>query len=137
MTKNNYHPISLLPVFGALFEQLLFDSMYNHFCSNGLLTAYQLGLHPGDSTINQSSSISHKSYADFEESPSRETGAVSLDFSKAFDKVLHEGLLYKLECNGISGNFLNLIRNFLSNRKRRVLLNGENSEWADISAGLP
>ena len=135
--KNNYRPVSLLPVFGKLFEKLLFDSMYNHFCSNGLLTAHQSGFRPGDSTINQLLSISHKIYAGFEESPSRETRAVFLDFSKAFDKVWHEGLLYKLECNGISGNLLNLIRNFLSNRKQRVLLNGKNSEWADISAGVP
>ena len=135
--KNNYCPISLLPVFGKLFEKSLFDSMYNHFCSNDLLTAYQSGFRPGDSTINQLLSISHKIYAGFEESPSRETRAVFLDFSKAFDKVWHEGLLYKLECNGISGNLLNLIRNFLSNRKQRVLLKGKNSEWADISAGVP
>ena len=99
--------------------------MYNHFCSNGLLTAHQSGFRPGDSTINQLLSISHKIYAGFEESPGRETRAVFLDFSKAFDKVWHEGLLYKLECNGISGNLLNLIRNFLSNRKQRVLLNGK------------
>ena len=42
--KNNYRPISLLPVFGKLFEKLLFDLMYNHFFSNGLLTAHQWGL---------------------------------------------------------------------------------------------
>ena len=135
--KNNYRPISLLPVFGKLFEKLLFDSMYYHFCDNGLLTDHQSGFRPGDSTINQLLSISHKIYTGFDETPSRETRAVFLDFSKAFDKVWHEGLLYKLECNGISGNLLKLIRNFLSNRKQRVLLNGKNSEWADISAGVP
>ena len=43
----------------------------------------------------------------------------------------------KLECNGIAGNLLHLIQNFLSNRKQRVLLNGKNSEWKDISAGVP
>ena len=126
--KNNYRPISLLPVFGKLFEKLLFDSIYNHLCANGLLTALQSGFRPSDSTINQLLSISHKIYTGFEETPSRETRAVFLDFSKAFDKVWHEGLLYKLECNGIAGNLLHLIQNFLSNRKQRVLLNGKNSE---------
>ena len=135
--KNNYRPISLLPVFGKLLENLLFESIYNHLCVNGLLTAHQSGFHPGDSTINQLLSISYKIYTGFEETPSRETRAVFLDFSKAFDKVWHEGLLYKLECNGIAGNLLHLIQNFLSNRKQRVLLNGRNSEWKDISAGVP
>ena len=99
--KNNYRPISLLPVFRKLFEKLLFDSIHNHLCANGLLTAHQSGFRPGDSTINQLLSISYKIYTGFEETPSRETRAVFLDFSKTFDKVWHEGLLYKLECNGI------------------------------------
>ena len=135
--QNSRSCISLLPVLGKLFEKLLFDSMYKHLCTNGLLTGHQSGFRPCDSTINQLLSISHKIYTGFEERPRRETRAVFLDFSKALDRVWHEGLLYKLECNGISGNLLELFRNFLSNRKQRVLLNGKKSEWAEISAGVP
>ena len=43
-------------------------------------------------------------------------------FSKAFDKVWHEDLLLKLDQNGISGNLLNLLHDFLSCRKQRVVL---------------
>ncbi len=75
--------------------------------------------------LNPLLSISHPAYSGFEKTPSRETRAVFLDFSKAFDKVWHEELLYKLECNIISGNLLKLIRNFRSNRK---LLDGRNPE---------
>ena len=46
-----------------------------------------------------------------------EVRAVFLDISKAFDKVWHEGLLFKLDQIGVSGSFLTLIRNYLSNRK--------------------
>ena len=128
----------MLPVFGKLLAKLLSDSIYNHLCANVLLTAHQSCFRPGDSTINQLLlSISHKIYAGFEETPSRETHAVFLDFSQAFDKVWHERLPYKLECNGIAGNLLHLIQNFISNRKQRILLNGKNSEWKDISAGVP
>ena len=63
--------------------------------------------------------------------------AVFLDLSKAFDRVWHKGLLYKLECSGISGSLPALIRDFLANREQRVLLNGKNSEWATISAAVP
>ena len=42
-----------------------------------------------------------------------------------------------LECCGLSGDLLNLIRNSLTNRKQRVVLNGRSSEWAAISAGVP
>ena len=118
--KKNYRPISLLPIFGKIFEKLLFDTLYCHLCHNNLLTQNQSGFRPGDSTIKQLLAITHEIYLSFEASPSRETRAVFLDLSKAFDRVWHDGLLYKLECNGISGNVMILIRNFLRDRKQRV-----------------
>lgn len=57
--------------------------------------------------------------------------------SKAFDKVWHEGLIFKLVQNGIEGKLLNLFRNYLSDRKQRVVLNGMESKWSDIKAGVP
>ena len=57
--------------------------------------------------------------------------------SKAFDKVWHEGLIFKLEQNGIEGKLLNLFKNYLSNRKQRVVLNGMESKWGEIRAGVP
>ena len=46
-------------------------------------------------------------------------------------------LFSKLKQNGISGNLLNLLSNFLRNRKQRVVLNGKTSSWADVNAGVP
>ena len=57
--------------------------------------------------------------------------------SKAFDKVWHEGLLFKLKQNGVSGKMLSLFTNYLSNRQQRVVLNGQTSEWAPIHSGVP
>ena len=135
--KNNCRPISLLPILGKIFEKLLLDKIYSHLCENGLLTPNQSEFRPGDSTIDHLLSITHKIYSVFEEIPSKETRSVFLDLSKAFDRVMHEGLLYKLECTGITGNLLPLIRDCLANRKQRVLLNGKSSEWATTSAGVP
>ena len=56
---------------------------------------------------------------------------------KAFDKVWLEGLVFKLKQNGISGNLLNILEDFLRNRKQRVVFNGQTSNWADIHAGVP
>ena len=70
--------------------------------------------------------------------PTLETWAVFLDISKAFDKVWHgTSLTYKLESIRISGNLLNLMESFLSERCQRVLLNGQSSEWASIKTGVP
>ena len=49
---------------------------------------------------------------------------VFLDISKVLDKIWHEGLIFKLKQNGVCGNLLNLLCNFLINRKQRALLNG-------------
>ena len=66
-----------------------------------------------------------------------EVRSIYLDMSKAFDKVWHEGLVFKLEQNGIDGKLLNLFKNYLSNRKQRVVLNGMESKWGEIRAGVP
>ena len=66
-----------------------------------------------------------------------EIRGVFLDISKAFDKVWHEGLVFKLKQNGISGNLLNIFEDFLRNRKQRVVLNGQTSNWENIHAGVP
>ena len=63
--------------------------------------------------------------------------AIFLDLSKAFDRVWHDGLIYKLKVNDISGNILQLLQNFLKDRKQRVVLNGKSSKWKSISAGVP
>ena len=110
--KNNYRPISLLPIFSKLFEKQLFDVIYDHLCANQLLTPNQSGFRPGDSTINQLLFITHKIYYAFDEMPSKEKRAVFLDLSKAFDRVWHEGLIHKPRCNGVSGNMLALIGSF-------------------------
>ena len=82
-------------------------------------------------------SITHGIYSAFDYNPSLGFWGVFLDISKAFDKVWHEGLLLKLKEHGLSGQLLSLIENFLSDRQQRVLLNGQFSEWKDISAGVP
>ena len=96
-----------------------------------------MGFRPGDSTTNQLLHIVHKIHYSFDHKQSREVRSIFLDISKAFDKVWHEGLIYKLEQNGISGHLLSLMSNYLTNRKQRVLLNGSVSGWGLIEAGVP
>ena len=62
---------------------------------------------------------------------------ILLDVPKAFDKVWHDGLIYKLQRNGINGDLLRLIESFLSNKYQRVVLNGQTSNWNKIKTGVP
>ena len=78
-----------------------------------------------------------KYFGAFHCNPSLEVKAVFVDISKAFDKVWHEGLLYKLKSMGISGELYNLLENYLSGRFQRVILNGQRSSWRPVLAGVP
>ena len=66
----------------------------------------------------------------------KQTVLILLDLSKAFDKVAHEKLL-KLHQYGISGDTLNMIKDFLDNQKQTVVINGINSDEVPVSSGVP
>ena len=51
-----------------------------------------------------------------------------LDISKAFDKVWHDDLIFKLKAHGVEGELLSLLENYLQYREQRVVLNGQTSE---------
>ena len=84
-------------------------------------------LRTNDSCIIQLISITHSIFCGFDATASLEVCAVFLDLSKAFDKVCHEGLLYRLQNNGIDGNLLCLIKSFLHNRHQRIILDSQSS----------
>ena len=90
--------------------------IYNCLQSNDILSKSQSGFRKGDSCISQLLAITHEIYSNFDAIPSLETRGVFLDISKSFDRVWHEGLLFKLKSYGINGPPLTLIKSFLSNR---------------------
>ena len=134
---SNYRPISLLPIFSKIFERIIFDTLYKYLEDNNFFNSNQSGFRPGDSCIHQLISITHDIYRSYDANPTQEVRGLFLDISKAFDRVWHEGLLYKLKNLGIEGKFLFLIESFLSDRYQRVTLNGQTSDWAPVEAGVP
>ena len=66
----------------------------------------------------------------------KQTVLILLDLSKAFGKVAHEKLL-KLHQYGISGDTLNMIKDFVDNQKQTVVINGINSDEVPVSSGVP
>ena len=67
----------------------------------------------------------------------KEIRVVFLDISKAFDKVWHSGLIYKLKKSGIRGRLLAWFIDYLKHRMQRVVVNGQHSDWGEIKAGVP
>ena len=88
-----------------------------------------------DSTINQLIYISHHIYEAL--TKGLDVCFVSLDASSAFDRVWHEGLLFKLQSLGVSGSLLAWFEDYLTNRMQRVVIGGSSSDWIYIKAGVP
>ena len=111
---NNYRPISLLPTFGKNFEKIIFNRIYNHLLKENILNPNQSGFRPSDSCINQLLAITHEIFKAFDCNPPLEVKSM-----------------------GISGELLNLLENYLSDRYQRVALNGQTSSWTPVLAGVP
>jgi hypothetical protein len=67
----------------------------------------------------------------------KEIRVIFFDISKAFDRVWHRGLLFKLKKMGIVGNLLLWFKDYLTNRKQRVVINGNESSLKTVNAGVP
>ena len=134
---DNYRPVSLLPIFGKILEKPLFNSIMDFLEENNLLNSNQSGFMLNDSCESQPLSIVHDIYSSFDCYPSLEVRGIFLDISKAFDRVWHEGLIYKIQSTGISSTPLKLIKSFLSARFQHVLLNSQASSWSPIPASVP
>jgi hypothetical protein len=131
----NYRPVSLTSVCCKMMESIIKDEMMSHLKKNGLIRASQHGFVPGRScTTNLLEFLEGVSVKIDEGKP---VDVVFLDFAKAFDKVPRERLLEKLRAHGVQGKVLQWIKEWLTGRKQRVVLNGKCSTWKDVLSGVP
>ena len=130
----NYRPISLFPICGKILEKIIFNHLYSYLPANRLITKNPSGFRPGDSTTNQLLYLVDQA---FDSTECFEGCAVFLDISKAFGKVWHYGLIFKLMQNGISGSLLKFFQKYISNRKQYVVLNVSHSDYSGIESGVP
>ena len=102
---NNCRSVTLLPICSKIFKGIIFNSIFQFVEENKLLNVNQSGFQPGDSCEYQLLSIVHNIYAGFDQNPPLEVHSCFLDISKAFDKVWHEGLIYKVETICFTGSY--------------------------------
>ena len=67
----------------------------------------------------------------------QEARIVQIDFSAAFDRVNHRGILYRLSSVGIGGSVLSVLTQLLSNRSQFVLVDGCRSKLVNVVSGVP
>ena len=132
---SNYRPISLISCLGKVMERVVFKHVYNYLHDNNLIYGYQSGFLPKFSTVHQLIEMYNCILGSLEK---KELNCfVFCDFSKAFDKVWHKGLLQKLKAYGINGALLNWFTDYLFERKQKVLINQSSSACSVIQAGVP
>ena len=120
----NYCHVSLLPIFGKIFERIICNSLFNDFLSNKLSASSQSGFISGDSFIAQLLPITHEIQTVFDNNSTINMRRVFLDISKAFAKAWRDDLIFKLKSYGVEGESIFLVKNYLQNYKQRVVLNG-------------
>ena len=131
----NYRPVSTLPIFGKIFEKVIYSRIYNFALSQSILDQNQFGFRKSHST-SHAVNYSVKIIEDSIKKKNHVLG-IFIDLSKAFDTIDHQTLLVKLDRYGIRGNANSLIRSYLSRRTQYTEVHGEKSDPLIIKYGVP
>ena len=131
----NYRPVSTLPIFGKIFEKVIYSRIYSFALSQNILDKNQFGFRKSHSTshaVNYSVKI-------IEDSIKKQNHVLGIfiDLSKAFDTIDHDILLTKLNRYGIRGSANNLIKSYLSKRIQYTEVLGEKSDPLIVKYGVP
>ena len=131
----NYRPISLTSIVCKLLESIVKDEIVKYLDQYNLIKDSQHGFTSGKSCLTNLLDFFETITKDLDEVGS--VDLIYLDFAKAFDTVPHKRLLKKVEAHGIIGNVSSWIAKWLSNRRQRVVIEGNYSGWCNVSSGVP
>ena len=131
----NYRPISLTSVICRILEKIIHKKIYEHLFRHSLLSNEQHGFLKNRSTLSQQLILLNKltTYHD----KSINTDMIYLDFSKAFDSVSHKKILHVLRHFKINESLINWMREYLTGRTQRTVIDGEYSARCEIKSGVP
>ena len=133
--SDNYRPVSLTSVICKLLERLIKDHMVDFLVKHKLLNSSQHGFLKARSCLTNMLCFLEEitKWIDMG-SP---VDIIYLDFQKAFDKVPHQRLLLKLKAHGIGDSITDWIEQWLTDRRQRVVVDGEVSNWKSVLSGVP
>ena len=131
--KENYRPVSLLPVVSKLFERLMQKQMVSYIEKylSPYLCGYRKGFNAQYALLAMiekwKKCLDGRGFA----------GAILMDLSKAFDTINHELLIAKLEAYGFGEDALEIVQSYLSERWQRTKVNTSFSTWRELLCGVP
>ena len=113
----------------------MYNELYDFCQQHHLLSDKNSGFKKNEGTINQLINLVNMIYQGLDDR--EEIAMIFLDLSKAYDKVCHKRLLYKLDKLGIKGKLFDWFRSYLSGRSQRVVLSGQASDYMNSFGSLP
>ena len=133
----NYRPISLLNFLGKVYAKLLNQKLVKHLEDNGIIKESQHGFRRKKSTSTLIAQLYERIAR--EKCTYRKTMITMIlrDISKAFDKIWHKGLIYKMMQTGMNAQLLRSLSNFLHNRKAYIKVNKTKGPLFSLHAGVP
>ena len=132
---NNYRPISLTCTLCKIMEVVIKDELVQYLLRKKLISKRQHAFIQRHSTITNLLESVHDWNLILRSRQS--VDVLYVDFSRAFDSVVHNKLLLKLSNLGIGGALLRWIGSFLSGRKQCVVIENSFSNWVDVVSGVP
>ena len=132
--KENYRPVSLLPVISKLFERLMQKQMKTFI--EKFLSSFLCGYRKGYNTQYALLAMIEK-WKKILDGKGGYAGAILMDLSKAFDTINHELLIAKLEAYGFGDSALETMYSYLSDRWQRTKVNTSFSTWKELLSGVP
>ena len=132
--KENYRPVSLLPVISKLFERLMQKQMKTFI--ETFLSSFLCGYRKGYNTQYALLAMIEK-WKKCLDGKGGFAGAILMDLSKAFDTINHELLIAKLEAYGFGDCALETVNSYLSDRWQRTKVNTSFSTWKELLSGVP
>ena len=133
--SENYRPVSLTSVICKLLKRLIKDHMVDFPVRHKLLNSSQHGFLKARSCLTNMLCVFEEITKWIDEgSP---IDIIYLDFQKAFEKVPHQRLLFKLKAHGIGDGIIDRIEQWLTDRRPRVVVDGEVSNWKSVLNGVP
>ena len=132
---SSYRPISLLSTLSKVAESIILRRLNKFVKESNILPNFQHGFRHHHSTSHQLLRVAEHIAVNL--NMSRHTSMLLLDAKQAFDRVWHDGLIFKLIILNCPHYLIGLVQSFLSNRTFRVRIGKSLSNPQPITAGVP
>ncbi|GFW73989.1 RNA-directed DNA polymerase from mobile element jockey [Trichonephila clavipes] len=131
----NYRPISLLSSLSKAYEFVILNWLNQHCLARNIIIPEQHGFVTKCSTVTQLLRVTELVHTGFQNHQA--TGILFVDIAKAFDKIWHDGLVFKMMRLGFSDQILKIIHSYLNSREFRVRVENCLSSPRPVKSGIP